>query len=380
MRNLPIIAFLYCCATLLTNAQHSYNSDNEKPKHTYLSARLHGGIVVPHHTNMMYFINDFSRGFEITYGRAFFSTDSWESYFNYPEIGLGLYYETFGNKDIYGIGLALFPYINYNVYRNPKFSLQNKVSLGLGYATKPYNKENNEYNTVFSSHLNAYIGFALIADYRLNKNFSLSLSTALSHLSNGASSKPNNGINTLTAAIGTKYHFNKAPTPILEKVKAPKCNTKDLIIVGSIGRSQSSAFNASKYWNGSLSVNYLWYLNKKRAIGIGFDQFYSQAAPYSWEAYESNSDLTEYNLRHYLFNGVFASYNVFLDRTTLFVNVGAYLCTKIKPPQPVYPRLGIRHYVSKNLVANFSIKASFFRSEFMEFGLGYRISNLFEKQ
>ncbi|WP_289054438.1 acyloxyacyl hydrolase [Carboxylicivirga marina] len=374
MKNLIILILFVCGCSSFVNAQSAINSDNVNPKHTYLTTRLHGGIVVPHHVNMMYFIENFSGGVELTYGRSLFSKDSWESYFNYPEIGLGFYYGTFGNRDIYGAGLALFPYINYNIYRNARLSVQNKVSMGLGYATKPFNIETNTYNTVFSSHLNAYIGLALLMDYRLNKQFSLALSASLTHLSNGAARKPNHGVNTFTGSIGAKYHFNEAATPILNKVEAPKSRHREIIVVGSIGRSQSTAYNESLYWNGSLSINHLWHLNEKRAIGLGYDQFYSETAPHSWEAYENSDEEISFSSRHYLFNGLFASYNVFLGKTTLFLNLGAYLHTNIKPPQPLYPRMGIRHYVTKNLIANFSVKASFFRSEFLEFGLGYRIN------
>jgi len=363
-----------------TIAQKPLNKDSDSSKHTYLTGRFHGGIVIPHHTNMMYFIEEYSGGIEVNYGRSIFSTENWQSYFNYPEIGIGLYYGTFGNKDIYGSGYALFPYINYKLYRSPRLSIHNKVSMGLGYATKPFNEENNTYNNVFSSHLNVYIGLALLMDYRISDRLSIALSTSLTHLSNGAARKPNHGINTLTASLGTKYHFNKALTPVLTKRKAPDSNTQELFVVGSIGRNQSTPYNETLYWNASLSANYLFHLNKKRAIGIGFDQFYSQSAPYTWEAYKNSDENIEFSSRHYLFNGLFGSYNVFLGKTTLFMNLGVYLHTNIKPPQPLYPRLGIRYKITNHFIANFSLKASFFRSEFMEFGIGYRIENPFKKR
>lgn len=353
--------------------QTTIKKDKQNPKHTYLTTRLHGGLVVPHHSTMMYFIEDFSGGVEINYGRSLFLPESWESFFNYPEIGWGLYYGTFGNKEIYGAGFALFPYINYHIYRSQNLTIQNKVALGLGYATKPFDIENNTYNTVFSSHFNAYIGLAFLMDYRLSSRLSFNFSTSLTHFSNGAARKPNHGVNTLTASVGAKYHFNPDPTPLLEKGIPKKSNQRDIIIIGSVGRSQSSPYNETLYWNGSLSLNHLWHLNEKRAIGIGYDQFYSETAPYSWEAYEDASEEIEFSSRHYLFNALFVSYNVFLGKTTLFANVGAYLLTNIDPPQPIYPRVGVRHYITPNLIANFSVKASFFRSEFLEFGLGYRI-------
>ncbi|MCT4590640.1 MAG: acyloxyacyl hydrolase [Carboxylicivirga sp.] len=376
--NIYLIVLLLI-TTQLIKSQSLLKKDKAADHHTYLTTRIHGGVVVPHHANMMYFIEEYSKGFEINYGRSVFSMDSWQSYFNYPEIGIGFYYGTFGNKDIYGSGFALFPYINYKIYRSPKLSIHNKVSMGLGYATKPFNDKENIYNNVFSSHLNAYIGLAILMDYRINERFSLALSTSLTHLSNGAARKPNHGINTLTASLGTKYHFNKALTPVMAKTKAPVSRLQELLIVGSVGRNQSTPYNETLYWNASLSANYLFHLNEKRAVGFGYDQFYSESAPYTWEAYENGNEEISFTSRHYLFNALFCSYNVFLGKTTLFLNLGAYLHTNIKPPQAIYPRLGIRHQITNKIVANFSLKASFFRSEFMEFGLGYRIENPFKR-
>lgn len=155
-------------------------------------------------------------------GEAGFGGDTWERFFNYPEIGIGFYHGTFGNKEVYGTGYALFPYINYKIVRTPKLSIQNKVSMGLGYATKPFSIDDNTFNTVFSSHLNVYIGLALLADYRVSDHFSVAVSAALTHLSNGAARKPNHGINTLTTSIGAKYHFNKALTPTVFKAQPEK--------------------------------------------------------------------------------------------------------------------------------------------------------------
>jgi len=349
-------------------------------KHYYATARAMYGIAVPHHTSMIYFIDDFATSAEITFGLRNFDQESWASYFNYPEIGLGFYYSTYGNDEIYGEGLALFPYIQYNIFRRPRFSVQNKIATGIGYATKPYDINDNAYNTIFSTHFNIYIGLGLIADYRFSKHFSATLSGDLNHMSNGAAKKPNHGINVLTASIGAKYHFNKALTPSHKKIMPPKSSLKEFLVVASAGRSQTTTYNPQLYWNGSISINYLWHLNAKKAIGIGFDQFYSEAIPYVWDNYETSNTIPQYNNNDFLINGLFVSYNTFLGKTILFANLGFYLKHSIKPPQPVYPRVGARYAITNNLLASFSVKASFFRSEFLEFGLGYRFKHNKKKE
>ncbi len=331
-----------------------------------------GGLVIPHHKTMLYFIDDFAAGIELNYGYRQFNTDSWEAFFNYPEIGLGFYYGTFGSKEIYGEGYALFPYIQYKLFRSPRISINNKVAMGLGYASKPFHLEDNTYNMVFSTHLNIYIGLALSMDYRLSDRLSATLSGDLTHMSNGAAKKPNHGINVLTASFGAKYHFNPDLNPRTSRVEPPKSNERELLIMGSIGRSQSSVYNPQKFWNASLNMNYIWHLNQKRGIGIGIDQLYSEAIPYAWQEFDNIEDQLSYSTKDYLITGLFASYNVYLNKTNLFANLGVYLHHRIKPPQPLYPRIGIRYALLPNLIANFSVKASFFRSEFLEFGLGYR--------
>ncbi len=368
-----IFVFLFCHFSYSFSQGLSGYSEKINT-HNYLTIRFHDGLVVPHHTSMLYLIEDFSRGFEINYGRRIFDEDNWRSFFNYPEIGLGFHYGTFGNNEVYGVGYALFHYVNYSIFRSQRLSINNKMALGIGYNTKPFDINNNIYNDISGSHFNIFIGLGLNMDYRFSKRISLSVSGDLSHMSNGAVKRPNSGFNTITASLGTKYHFNTANIPNIKKVRPSDSDKNELLIVGNVGRSQCAPFNSQQYWNGSISINYLYHLNQKKAIGIGFDQFYSEAAPYAWGNYDNRYKPVDYSPKQYLFNGLFASYNVFLGHTTMFVNLGVYLSSGVTPPQPIYPRVGVRHQFSRHLVASFGVKASFVRSEFLEFGLGYNIN------
>ncbi len=366
--------FIFFICTLVTIQGPVFakkNNDGNQP-HSYLTARIHRGFSIPHHSNMVYIINDYTSGLELTYGRSLFGTSNWEKFFNYPEIGLGFFYTSLGNNQIYGKGFSVFPYVNYYWLRSPRFSIQNKVSMGLGYATKPFDINTNSYNTIFGSHFNVYVGFGCMFDYRVSKEVSVSLSGNLNHLSNGAAKKPNHGVNVLSTSLGVKYHFNKQLTPRIQKVKAPASNAREINIIGSIGRSQGTMVNSEKYWNASVSLNHLWYLSEKRAIGLGLDNFYFPAASNVWIAYSDKQVNKHYSGLDYWASGIFASYNAFLGKTTLFMNIGYYIRTGVESPQKLYPRMGIRYNLTPRLIANFSVKASFFKSEFLEFGLGYR--------
>lgn len=338
------------------------------PNQTHLSVLYHHGIVIPHHANMIYFIDDFSRGVEINYGLWRFDREGWQQYYNYPEVGVGFFYNSYGNPDIYGQGMAIYPYLHFPIVRTSRFTLKNKVAMGLGYTNNPFDPQDNPWNQIFGARLNAYVGFGLYSGYRILDHWSLYASASVNHMSNGAVRKPNNGINTLTFSLGTRYHFLKDELPRLKRHDAPLRNNRDIEVFLNYGRSQANDYNFNIYTSGSLSINHIWHRSVKSAWSVGLDAIYFGAAPYAYP------DIKEY-VSHIdrMFYGVYGGRHWIMGKTSLFVQMGVYLYSHIEPPQPVYPRLGIRHRITDRLVANFSVKASFFRSEFMEFGLGYRI-------
>lgn len=120
------------------------------------------------------------------------------------------------------------------------------------------------------------------------------------------------------------------------------------------GRSQANDYNFNIYSSGSLSINHIWYRSVKSAWSAGLDAIYFGAAPYAYPDIKEYIDHTDR-----MFYGVFGGRHWIMGKTSLFVQVGVYLYSHIKPPQPVYPRLGIRHRITDRLVANFSVKASF---------------------
>lgn len=370
MINKSLTAVL-CLISLLALGNTSLSAQDidttSVPNQHSISVLYHHGVVIPHHANMIYFIDDFSRGLEVNYSLLRFDKGGWQQWYNFPEVGLGFFYNTYGNSEIFGQGMAIYPYLHFPIVRTPRFSLKNKLALGLGYTNRPFNYQTNPENQIFGSHFNAYIGLGLYASYRILDQWSLSTSASLNHMSNGASRKPNNGINTLTIGMGATYHFTPQLPAILPRREAPPSNKRSIEVFANYGRSQAADYNVNIYNAGSVSVHHVWHRSIKSAWSAGLEMIYFGAAPYVFETYnEQDEDINR------LFYTVSGGKYWIMGSTTVFMQVGAYLYSDIKTPQPIYPRLGIRQKINENLMANFSIKASFFRAEFIEFGLGYR--------
>ncbi len=341
--------------------------------HTYLSARYHSGFILPHHANMMYWIEDYTNGFELTYGFSNFRPNNWSAYFNYPEVGLGFFTTSLGNDEVFGQGYALFPYINFHIWRKKRFNASYKIALGLGYADTHYDVNANPEDLIIGSAFNVYVGLGILASFRLNNKIGITAGLNVNHLSNGAAKKPNYGANVASANIGLKYYFNDSPTPEVEKVMAPRFKKHEFLIMAAAGRNQVERVDPEINWSGTINATYLWYRSAKRAWGLGADLMYLGGAPHYFESdvYQTQS----YSTLDYMYGGIVGSYNLFVNRVTMVMQVGVYVFYKIKPIQPIYPRVGIRYNITDRLMANFTVKASFVSSEYLEFGLAYKLHN-----
>jgi hypothetical protein len=367
-----LIFFLIVTGSLLC-APPGYCGNSKQDSTSYkISGKYHFGIVVPHHTSMTYLIEDYSKGFEINLLRRRFSSGIWESYMNRPEAGIGFWYSTFGQKEIYGEGFAIYPFINFRIFEYRSFIAQYRVALGLGYANNPFDVRKNTYNTVFGSHFNAYVGFGLLLAMPVTENWSINSSISLNHMSNGSARKPNNGINTATLTLGASYNLTSFREPAMAKAKAPHSGAREILTTGSAGRNQSAAYNPQIHWSGSITLTHLWYTKVNKAYGLGLDFIHFGGAPLAFGNFEDLSYDAEYSFSDNLYSGVFGTMESHLGTTALYIATGVYLMHNTKPRQPVYARLGVRQKIHKGLLAHFGIKANFFTAEFIEFGLGYR--------
>lgn len=327
------------------------------------------GFVIPHHPDIVYFMEDFTQGAELTYGITNYRSNSWSKYFNYPEVGVAFSFSTFGNKDIFGNGLALYPYMHTTILRTKHFYLRNKLSMGLGYVTKPFDIISDPYNMINGSRLNIFIGFGLYGMYKINNHWFVKGKVTLNHYSNGATKKPNNGMNILSAGIGVGYSFNPEEEPVMKKIKAPREKKRSINVTGAFGGSRVTYYDNKFYPAASLNISHKWFRSVKTAWGAGIDLIYYGAAPYTYT--KGNDPLPLDDSRFY--GAVQGTYNMLLGRIDLFIQLGVYVLYDVKPRQPVYPRLGVRYHITKELEAVFDLKGSFFKAEFLEFGLGYEI-------
>ncbi len=158
--------------------------------------------------------------------------------------GVGIAYNSFFNRRELGDPVSVYVFQRVKALSlAPKLSFDLEWALGLSFGWRPFNiddpssPEYNEFNTVVGSRVNAYIGLGFLLDYRIDRNWSMVAGVDLSHYSNGNTTYPNAGVNTVGLRLGAVRSFVSAPERASRYVKMPSQFTRhvsyDLVVYGS---------------------------------------------------------------------------------------------------------------------------------------------------
>ena len=370
---ISIICMIYIHTLFITPHILKASSPQSEGTNYSISAGYHQGVVLYDYPQNVYFINDFSRGGEINIIRRRYQSDVWESDFNRLETGAGLWFGTFGNKDVFGEGVALKIFANYHIFEYGRVHAQYNIAFGPAYVTKIFDIERNIVANSFSTHLNAYSSIGFILNYEVGNRLTLSGNFLFHHISNGSFSKPNNGISILNAGFGAKYNLSSKQRIEYQYTGKTPSSLREFVCAIGMGANQALMINPQKYLSGSISVAHLWFTNRTKAYGLGVDLIHLGGAPYVFAEVDAIDIHQKYTTSDNIYMGLFAIMESHLGSTAPFIAVGAYIYHKTEPKQPIYARIGFRQKIVGNLSLHYSIKLNFFSSEFMEFGLAYRV-------
>ena len=332
------------------------------------TVRYHYGAVLSHHKSIRYLINDQISAFELNLGFIPSTERAWSRLYQQPEIGLGLYHGSLGNDQVLGNVTAIFPYINFPIKSGKRWTFNTQFGLGLGICQKYFDPIDNYTNLAIGTKFNAFFKLLANGNYSLNEKWVINGGIGLNHISNGAISNPNNGLNLLTGSVGVQYNWkNKKLHRIKPESKGLKlCN--EFNIIWGHGIKQTSVKDHHKYYTSSLSGNYSLGINSKQRIGLGVDFFYNKAANRGkWDFDPKTSFKDRFS------QAIFLSHDLVINKFSVIANIGVYTYSKTDPEKPVYTRLGIRYRLTEHLITSISLKAHLGKADHIELGVGYRI-------
>jgi hypothetical protein len=313
----------------------------------------------------------------------------WHQMYNYIEYGFGAYFASFNEPKHLGNAMAIYSFVYSPIVSWGKFTLKNDLVIGLSYVQKHWSLNNVE-NISIGSHLNCFIQEGFLLDYKISNHFQLALGVNVSHISNGATKRPNKGINSLSSQLNLRYNFYDTEINyIKDKPQFKKGYDFVLSAFGGFYHDyaemhQYALTDARRYHNrtfyafGLTTIAYKR-LSFKNNLGLGFNWGYDDLADNYFKTENNELISTTTPFSHRLNLTCFLSYEYKINHFSALAEIGYYLIrqTSEQSTSNFFQRVGLRYNIFDNLFLTTAIRASNLSvAHYIEWGIGYRFKLL----
>lgn len=208
--------------------------------------------------------------------------------------GIGIGYNTFYNTKEVGNPLAVYVFQTSQIASiTPNLSFDYEWNFGASFGWKKYDAEKNPYNTIVGSKANAYINLGFLLNWQITKEVAFRAGIGLSHYSNGNTSYPNFGVNTLDGRIGLMWCPQNNPDSRYQRnnrlAVTPKYGFKpyinyDVIIYGATKKKGimweegSGTVIPGVFAVAGLNFSPMYNFNKYFRAGLSLDAQYDESA------------------------------------------------------------------------------------------------------
>ena len=146
----------------------------------------------------------------VKYGFQFSPDSYWGRMYPHVVQGIGVGYNTFFNSSELGNPVSVYAFQTARIATlAPKLYLNYEWNFGASFGWKKYDSEDNYWNMVVGSKINAYINLGFFLNWRIDPHTSLKAGIDLTHYSNGNTNYPNFGVNTIGGSIGLVRRFGE---------------------------------------------------------------------------------------------------------------------------------------------------------------------------
>jgi hypothetical protein len=368
MRHTIFLSVLLVTFSFGVNAQ-------EKSKENYfenaaIAGRMHFGFLLAHRERVEHLVRHTS-GFEISLSRQMKGDKEWHQFYKYPQTGYSYIFLDFDEPEILGNAHALLAFINFPFVRTKAFQFSMRMSAGLGYLTKKFERVENYKNDVIGSTINAAIQFNFETRYKLSQHLFFNFNVGLTHFSNGSFRTPNLGINNPSVNGGFTYQLHPSKEFIVTGHSAAEKNIQADILYGA-GIKEIYPPTGKKYFAHTLSSTLMKPVSHKVRLGAGLDVFYDLSLLRAFR----NSDEPVPNDFKIVRSGIHLDEELMIEKLSIVFQMGAYWLDQFKEDGHFYHRIGFKYLLNEHLFANLTLKTHFARADYVECGIGWKFKKL----
>ncbi|MDP4281325.1 MAG: acyloxyacyl hydrolase [Bacteroidota bacterium] len=344
-----------------------------------VEGRYYYGFLYAQHMELDLF-NSHLPAFELNLQQETYGKYIWERNFGYPVIGMSFWYSGLGKSPYLGSVYAIFPYVDFPIFRHKNFMMGFRFGLGAGYITKPFDRLKNYKNLAIGSHLNAAVNLMFDFRYKISPRFTTSLGINLQHFSNGSLKLPNYGINLPMVNVGLAYRLVRENPYITDKIYPPTDPFEviikhriDFYFGLSAGYKNMTAVYGKNFRVYHLYENTLYPVSKKSSFGIGLDLSYDESHK---AVLESHGQVVT-NKLNLLRPGVNGAYQLVMSKFSVLINLGYYLGGQERSNGPLYEKISFQYDFTKHFFSNIMLKVHFGRADYIGWGLGYKFEQFY---
>jgi hypothetical protein len=333
--------------------------------------------------------NSFSA--HLKYSFQFYPNTNTDRIYGEAYQGVGLAYYSFGERKQLGNPIAFYLFQGARISRfTPRLSLNYEWNFGLSFGWRPYDYEDNYYNIMIGSKLNAYINMDLYLSWMLSSQFDLTGGIGLSHFSNGNTKFPNAGLNAGSLNLGLVYRFDRnnyfhsKPSSYQSFIpEFPRHTSYDLVLFGS-WRRKGVVFGdkqvASPDAYTVLGFNFapMYNFGYKFRAGISADGIYDGSANVYTEDYIIGTDQEFFkpSLSRQLALGISGRAEYVMPYFTVGLGIGINVLHGGGDLKAFYQALALKIEITRNSFIHIGYNLKDFHDpNFLMLGIGFRFNN-----
>jgi hypothetical protein len=335
-----------------------------------LGAYVQGSFILRHTAAVTQLVASHPTGFEVNAQRQMTGAAAWHGWYKYPKAGLALVYYDYHNP-VLGQSYAATVYLSKSFLRTQRQDLSLRLGTGLAWFTNPFDLQTNRKNVIISSALNATIQARLEYDYALTPHLGVLLGLALNHYSNGATTKPNFGINLPSVVLGFNYHQQR-PAPTLSYLAPDPADVGQnfLLASTSLGYKQLAIGAYKKHLVSSLTVAAGRRISRKSNLLLGVEGFNDR----SLLAAQQDTARNQAQLTDVKKMGVFLGHELLFGRLAFESHLGFYVYNPYKSNSFYYERLGLRYQFTNLIFGAIDLKVHAGTADVIEFKVGAKLA------
>lgn len=363
-----------------------YSSDKNiwKENNLQLEARLHYGFLLSHHLELERFNSHFP-AFEISFQKATYGKYRWEKEYDYPLVGVSLWVSDMGGFEEIGNAYAIFPFINFPLFRQKIGTLNFRTGLGLGYLGNVFNNKTNYKNFAIGSHFNITANLQLEYRFIISKRLTLSSGITLTHFSNGSLKTPNYGLNIFTGNISLTYFLSQSKRyggrmllPELFPYEFDGRRYLEFNVSFAISNKDMTQSVGERFMVYALNANLMKRVSYKSKFGIGIDLTSDLSDKYYMELNpDPENPASTYS---YIKPGVNVAYELVISRMSVLANVGLYLGGRVRKRGDAYQRFTIKYLLRENLFGHITLSTHAGAADYVGIGLGYHLNFIYRRK